>query len=494
MGVPRHVARTRCAATGTPRLLVAPCETLAQPLLLHAHRLDGGAGLLDHARGPHDVHGAPRLDLAFAAHEDALAGANIRRARHDGPALGDIGGGVRPGRRADLEHVARRHIAVEPHPRALKPGLVDATDFEPLVDGALDAHEPRAGGRMAAEQVPVGEPPAKGPGELGLERIELRLPQRRPRKHGVQRPPIATHDVVDVIGALHATLDLEGRHPGAHELLHMADAQVIARAQQAIALSPPAGPRRVAPPRPAGKDAPAAVLQLVGQAARLRAIPPVRRPAAHDGGVRARPGIADANRPVAKRLDGNALGTQPPQLGARQLTRARHPPNAQLARGKAHCWRRLRPRLGGQVKLDMGQLASQHGAQADIRDDERVGTRGGRRGGELDGGGTFAIAQAHVERHVDARSAGMREHAPARQLVEGEPAVRRAGVERAQPHVHGIGPRRDRRAQRIRRPRRRQQLDPLSHMRPFSSRTAPCPPKQSRPLGTRIHLRVFSRK
>ena len=85
----------------------------------------------------------------------------------------------------------------------------------------------------------------------------------------------------------------------------------------------------------------------------------------------------------------------------------------------------------------------------------------------------------------------MREHAPARKLVEGEPAVRRAGVERAQPHVHGIGPRRDRRAQRIRRPRRRQQLDPLSHMRPFSSRTAPCPPKQSRPLGTRIHLRVF---
>ncbi len=54
----------------------------------------------------------------------------------------------------------------------------------------------------------------------------------------------------------------------------MADAQVIARAQQAISLSPPAGPRRrVAPPRPAGKDAPAAVLQLVGQAARLRAIP-----------------------------------------------------------------------------------------------------------------------------------------------------------------------------------------------------------------------------
>ncbi len=175
----RHVARTRCAATGTPD----SSSRHARP----SHSLSSSTRIDSTAVRASSITPADRTTCtALPASTLRLqrtktrSPANIPRARHDGPALGDIGGGVRPGRRADLEHVARRHIAVEPHPRALKPGFVDATDFEPLVDGALDAHEPRAGGRMAAEQVPVGEPPAKGPGELGLERIELRLPSGAP--------------------------------------------------------------------------------------------------------------------------------------------------------------------------------------------------------------------------------------------------------------------------------------------------------------------------
>ena len=108
---------------------------------------------------------------------------------------------------------------------------------------------------------------------------------QRPVEHGAVR----LRDREHVLGRLHAALDLERGHTRVHELRKQVDGAQVLRGQQVLA-----GGRKVLAQRH--------VVQRVGQTARLRAQPAVRRAAADERRHEALPRIAHAQRSVGERL------------------------------------------------------------------------------------------------------------------------------------------------------------------------------------------------
>ena len=160
----------------------------------------------------------------------------------------------------------------------------------------------------------------------------------RARTHGVERTAIGPHHVEDVIGILHAPLNLEGRNTCLHKLAHMIDRAVVARTQQALPLLHVNG-------------APLSILQIVGKATRLRTVSAVCRAPPSQGGRRARPRIADADGSVAKNLDGHANGAYARNLRQGELARNRDALDPQVLTHIFDTRRRHDPRLGGEMNL-----------------------------------------------------------------------------------------------------------------------------------------------
>ena len=237
-------------------------------------------------------------------------------------------------------------------------------------------------------------------------------------------------DVVHVVGVLHAPLDLQRRDAGGHELGDVPHGQVVARAEQAVTDHLGAVLARL-------------VHERVGQAARLRAVAAVRRAAAPHRRRRAGTGIADADGPMAKRLDADGRGAierlaprsrEVAQLVERQLARAAQALDAQLAPDKADA--------GG----------------TDVRDDEGVRAEGRRAACAGDGAVQLALPQVHVEGHVDPDAAGMGHGAGGAEVRPGDVVGRGACVERAHAAVHRVGARRDGGQQRVQRARGREKF------------------------------------
>ena len=215
------------------------------------------------------------------------------------------------------------------------PAVDDPAHAHALVARALPAHKVRPG---PSRQIAVGEPAVKGArqasdGLLGRagnvapgiapggvrrsRRVGTALRGVHACHRGIQRLAVARDHVVDVIRILHAPLDLEGPNTRADQLVQMPGRQVVAWAQQQVAVALIHAPALT-------------VYQLVGHAAGLGAIAAIGRAAPPARGKRARPRIANADGAVAERLDLDARRRHGPDLVHRKLATARHARRPQL--------------------------------------------------------------------------------------------------------------------------------------------------------------------
>ena len=251
--------------------------------LFFAHLPHRGLGLQNRARRADHVHGAARLDLSLAGDEHFFSRSHIARARDDRPALGDVGRCIGAGGRANLEHVTGSHFAVERHQRPLVARLHNMPGPQALVDGALDTHEIAAGGSVPALEVSRGETAAERTCQARLQPVEFDIAERSTRQGGIERFAIASNHVVHIIGALHAALDLKCRDTRLEHFGDMPDTEVIAWAQQAIAIGAhrPLFRHTSAFPSATRKDRTRAILQLISQATRLGAVTSICRTAPH---------------------------------------------------------------------------------------------------------------------------------------------------------------------------------------------------------------------
>ena len=393
------------------------------PIELRVHLSDRCTRALEHLNAADAVNSAAHLDLSLAVHQDARTRRRVHRAGHLRPALGHVLGRIRTGRRANLEHVPGTDIRIERDRDLVAPAIDQRAHRHTLVAGALEAHELNAG---AAAQIGIGEAaverhaeaPFAGASECGIECA---------RRAGIERRAVGRDHVVDVIGILHAALDLEGRDAGGHELVHMLDAAVIARTQQAVQII-------------RHKRGSLRILQVIRHAAGLGAVAPVGGSPAPHGRKSARARIADADSPVAKDLHGQPRPDHGLDLVHRKLARDGHALDRKLARNVCRARRGHHTGLCGQMDLNTGNLATQQIDKAGIRHDQGIGACGERRARELERRLQLLLAQVHVAGHVNAHAACVRKanRSPKHRGIY----IRRArtGVEGAQAAVHGIGP------------------------------------------------------
>ena len=312
----------------TPIPLTRLRKGRAQREFLVSHDIDGGTRGSNQRSRPNQVNRAAHLDFALASHERAVLGAHVGRARDDRPALGHVGRGIGTWGRANLQHIPGCDLAGKSHPCALVSGFIYDAHLKTLVDGALYAHKPSPRRGVTSTQVAIGESAIERPCEPCLQLVQLALIELDPGERGIERLTITAHDVVHVIGPLHATLDLKGRDSGANQRGNMTDPQVITRAQQAVALCGGASgaPRlgNVPLPRPAREQTALIVLKRIGQTTGLGAVPAVGRTPAHESRIGARARITDADGAMTERLDGRSPSAKTRELRQGQFARARH--------------------------------------------------------------------------------------------------------------------------------------------------------------------------
>ena len=158
-------------------------------------------------------------------------------------------------------------------------------------------------------------------------------------------------------------------------------------------------------------------------------------------------------------------GAQKRHFGQRELAGQGDALGTQAGR-RPHTGQIVGVHLGGQVQRSLGQRAGDLGGQADILHDEAVGA------------GAVGLAHAFQRRiylarqdhrvhgHIDGNAAQMREIAGLPQGLDSEIVGPAACVERLEPQVHRIGPRRHRRMERHHIPGRRQQFHVLHVISP----------------------------
>ena len=140
----------------------------------------------------------------------------------------------------------------------------------------------------------------------------------------------------------------------------MCDTQIVARAQQAVALD--------------GDNAlPRLIHQVIRQATRLRAVAAHCRASAPQGRELTCPRVPNADGTMAEGLDGHARGAKRRDLRNGQLARRRHALHAQLIGSQSHRALAMDARLRGQVNLDPGNRRAQRTGQAGIRHDQGIG-------------------------------------------------------------------------------------------------------------------------
>ena len=167
-------------------------------------------------------------------HDNAFPRRGTHRAGHLRPALGHIGTRVDTRIEPNLERVTRRHGGVELNGHLFVAHSDQAPHAHALVDCTLKAHKL---GARTPSQVRIGKPTVKRPSQLAFERRHRIGIPRAVAQH-IERVTPRPHHVKDIVGILHATLDLERRHAGGNKLGQVRNAQVITRAQQTV---PPNG-------------------------------------------------------------------------------------------------------------------------------------------------------------------------------------------------------------------------------------------------------------
>ncbi len=408
----------------------------------HVHRaltgdlaLEGGARTVDGGLAANHAHDAPGRHGARHLALDDAAGRGIG-GRQTGEEL------VRVVGVAKLEQVARAHGLAKLDARdggtaaaivARESARVDARGlaFErgahdlAAVVGALVAHHLVARGAVL---VGMGEVAVEAALELALTCGALAGLGHAARKHVVKLATVGVDHGVDVVGCLHASLELEGvRTGGEHALEHLGGVGV-ARAEWAPAIF-------------GGDISPVLVDKLVGESARLRAHAAVGRAARH-GKAReqAEPRVAKADCPVAEDLevDLGHLARDMRDLGGRELAREGHAVGAGIA-APGRAARVMDVRLRGDVRLDARHKLADLKEESPVLDDECVSPEHGAAAHELERRRHLGLLDDDVHRHVHARAGHMGLAARRGKGLVGEVRRLASRVEGAHAAVDGVG-------------------------------------------------------
>ena len=199
-------------------------------ICLDPYALQHRCRLPQHAGTANQIDLAARVHLAFAMHDDALSRSGIHGARHLWPALGHIGTRVGTRVKSDLERIARRHGGIKLNRHLFVTHRHQVAHAHALVDRALKAHEL---GARTTPQIRIGKAAVERPSQLALKRRHRIGIPCAVAQH-IERPTPHPHHVKDVVGILHATLDLERCHAGGNKLGQMRDAQIVTRTKQTI--------------------------------------------------------------------------------------------------------------------------------------------------------------------------------------------------------------------------------------------------------------------
>ena len=197
---------------------------------------------------------------------DALSRSGIHGTRHLWPALGHIGTRVGTRVKSDLERIARRHGGIKLNRHLFVTHRHQVAHAHALVDRAFKAHEL---GARTTPQIRIGKAAVERPPQLALKRRH-RIGIPCAGAQHIERPTPHPHHVKDVVGILHAALDLERCHAGGNKLRQVRDTQIVTRTKQAV-------------PFDSNNTLPRLVHQVIGQTARLCAVAAHRRPSAPQG-------------------------------------------------------------------------------------------------------------------------------------------------------------------------------------------------------------------
>ncbi len=390
----------------------------------HGHRALAGRVGAGHARrGVHrglranDAHHGARLDGARGRAGDRLATGgvcyNVGREELRGVAHG-----------AKLKQVARAHRGAQAHrdlgagkaahagaaavgTAAALDGILKHARTQDLahdlaaVVGPLVAHHLVARG---AHEIGVGEVAVKGALKAAVDVGLLGLVHLAPGDLRVDGLAIRAHDLVDVVGRLHATLDLERAHPRGDHLVHLVHQAVILGAKRARAAHAAArlGKARRGDIGDVLHDA-LLVIDLVGQAAGLGAHAAVGRAPARHRAEHAHARVAEAQGAVAKALQLNAGAGDLLDLGQGKLARQGHAVGAAVAAPQDAALV-VDVGLGRDVCLYLGPSAADFLEKAPVLDDEGVGAQ--KPGLADQGQDARNLLGGHhdVDRHVDAHA------------------------------------------------------------------------------------------
>ena len=164
---------------------------------------------------------------------------------------------------------------------------------------------------------------------------------------GVYGLPVDACHCGHIFRPLHPALQLDRRHPHLLQLPQIGGQAVVLQAQGVLVLKPPIA---------------------IGQATRLRALPPVAGPAANDARHIALAGIAHTQCPVDEHLNFHrAVPADSGNLLLGQLPGQDHPGNPQRRRLE-HPIQTVNGHLGGGVNGDMGRNLAAQGQNPQILD------------------------------------------------------------------------------------------------------------------------------
>ena len=238
----------------------------------------------------------------------------------------------------------------------------------------------------------------------------------------------------DVLRRLHAPLDLERCDIGFDEPVDHLDTAKVTRAEQILSLV---------------RELPAIrVHEPVGQTTGLGAQTAIRAASADERGEQALTRLADAQRAVDEHLEVNAelgkLGNLfDGKLAGKRDTRATQ------TRGKLDAAFAAHVHLRRGVQLELGQLTTQHGHEADVLHDGGIDSRfGGIRDHRKD---IVHLAGKHegVGREIDTGAAQMGVTTRSTQVVDVEVVGITTRVERTGTQIDGIGTGGKRRLERL---------------------------------------------
>ncbi len=325
-------------------------------------------------------------------------------------------------------------MAAEPHAPALL-GLGRAHLVLELLGERDAAHELSAVVRaLVAHELVIRGPLEVGVREVAVEgALELPLACSILSGRGwtscrevVKRAAVGGDDGVDVVGRLHAPLDLERAHARLGHRGKIPERVEVLGAERALA----SGGEEVLP---------ALVDELVGQTAGLRADAAVCRAPTEEGAHEADARVAEADGAVAEALQIDALTRDGCDLGQRELAREGHALGAVLA-APAHTARIMDVGLRGDVALDLGPTPADLVEQSPILDDEGIGAEPPRLHDGRERPLHLVVLDHDVDGHVDAGIGEMRVAAGAlerlgREVVGHAPRVE-VVAERA---VDGVG-------------------------------------------------------